>query len=224
VHNTQPWSFRLRSGDLELHSDPFRALASIDPRAVRAHVRRDLRLLSSWRSCSCGWGTRCPTRVRHVVLWPTSSNSNQPAAEMARTGESRRLQVGADTDDPRAVTARSPDVSLPVRARATWALNVAQPAPSVHAFPRSTRSAAADHQLRGRAPRLAHRSRSSRLSRPPIRRARSGETRDHLPAVTAMTAIERRSGSGGGRRDCWSSVARSTRSALPRRSWVRRPG
>jgi nitroreductase len=31
VHNTQPWSFHLRSGELELHSDPSRALASLDP-------------------------------------------------------------------------------------------------------------------------------------------------------------------------------------------------
>jgi nitroreductase len=31
VHNTQPWSFHLRDGGLELHSDPARGLAAIDP-------------------------------------------------------------------------------------------------------------------------------------------------------------------------------------------------
>jgi nitroreductase len=51
---------------------------------------------------------------------------------MVQTGQSRRLQVGTDTDDPRAVAACLPDGSLPVRARARWALNVAQLAPSVH--------------------------------------------------------------------------------------------
>ncbi|HVU72206.1 MAG TPA: hypothetical protein VHE83_04535, partial [Mycobacteriales bacterium] len=31
VHNTQPWSFHLRNGAMELHSDPARALGALDP-------------------------------------------------------------------------------------------------------------------------------------------------------------------------------------------------
>jgi hypothetical protein len=48
------------------------------------------------------------------------------------TETSRSREIGDITDDPRRAASTVPDLSLPVRVRARWALQVAQLAPSIH--------------------------------------------------------------------------------------------